>query len=392
MGNSILIVDDHDAVRASLRTWIAATFPSVACAEAASGEEALALVCGSAPDLALMDIDLPGINGIEATTRLKEIAPDTKVIIVSIHDTESYRAAAEAAGASGYVSKQHMVAQLSAILPRLLGQETAQAPAPVARAAIEVATKSAANDHRRFLVAVEQAAETVVITGVDGRIEFVNPAFEALTGYSRVEVIGKNPSILKSGEHPPELYRDLWNTLLAGRTWKGHLINRRKDGTLFEEEAVISPVRGALGTIESYVAVKRDVTHEAALEAQLRQSQKMQVVGELVGGVAHDFNNLLQAMLSHTQLLRSQSREPDGVLNIAQELEKHIRRGASLTRQLLLFSRRESARLERLDLNDVVRNTMQMLRRLVRANIALATELAPERCPSRSTSDSSSRC
>ncbi|MBZ5588469.1 MAG: response regulator [Acidobacteriia bacterium] len=642
MQRSILIIDDNDAVRASLRSWIATTFPSVSCVEASSGEEALSLVRESAPDLALMDIGLPGINGIEATQRLKEIAPDTKVIIVSIHDADSYRAAAEAAGASGYVSKQHMVTELSALLPRFLGHQVPEDPAPSdqasgpgesgsraydraspgpvrvvvvsdmpartelvasltspgtaewrtvadeealiaelavgadiilvwqesgsltperalevirrerndiltvvvgrcddeeavmryielgaidclsrrrlprinailsqaaerrrlaverrrAAAALEasearyrlIATntsdgiftldqegrvtfvtprwlqeggyeeagvlgrhmadfvapehrsvawetftrslvgektplceiellaadgarrsvelgissligeggrvtgqigvfrdvterKRAEEDRRRLAAAIEQAAETVVITDTDGRIQFVNPAFEVLTGYSRAEVLGKNPRILKSGQHPPELYRELWDTLLSGRTWKGHLINRRKDGTLFEEDAVISPVRDAVGTIVNFAAVKRDVTQEVALEAQLRQSQKMEVVGELVGGVAHDFNNLLQAMLSHTQLLRSQSTDPEGVLAVAQELEKHVNRGAWLTRQLLLFSRRETARLERLDLNDVVRNTTQMLRRLVRSNIELAIELASGSMP-----------
>ena len=172
----------------------------------------------------------------------------------------------------------------------------------------------------------------------------------------------------------------MWQAISRGGTWQGHFINRRKDGTLYEEEATISPIRNASGVIQSYVSVKRDVTREVALQAQLRQSQKMEAVGQLAGGVAHDFNNLLQGMLSQTQLLRRWHSEPEAEL-LTLELERQIKRGASLTRQLLLFSRRETAKPERLDLNDVMRDATTMLVRLARANIGVSIELSPEPLP-----------
>lgn len=231
-------------------------------------------------------------------------------------------------------------------------------------------------ERRRLVAAVEQAAETIVITDLEGRIQFVNPAFTAVTGYTRDEVLGQNPRLLKSGQQPPEKYRELWATLLSGHTWHGHLVNRRKDGSLFEEDATISPVRDAAGRLVNFVAVKRDITQEVALEAQLRQAQKIEAVGSLAGGVAHDFNNLLQAMLSAVEIMRSQPGDAERALDRLGELEENIRRGAQLTRQLLLFSRREAARTEQVDLNEVLHSAATMLRRLLRENIAFSLELA----------------
>ncbi|HUK13220.1 MAG TPA: PAS domain S-box protein [Thermoanaerobaculaceae bacterium] len=233
----------------------------------------------------------------------------------------------------------------------------------------------------RLAAAVEQAAEAIVITDPEGRIQYVNPAFVRATGYDAGEALGANPRILKSGRHDAAFYREMWATLLRGETWEGRLTNRRKDGQLYEEVAVISPVRDPDGRIMNFVAVKRDVTQEVALEAQLRQAQKMEAVGMLAGGVAHDFNNLLQAMLSHVQLLRSGSTagaRPEASLA---ELEEQVRRGAALTRQLLLFARRETARPEPLDLNRVIAGAASLLRRLVRENVAFTVELAPGPLP-----------
>ncbi len=124
--------------------------------------------------------------------------------------------------------------------------------------------------------AIEQVAESVVITDRDARITYVNPAFGRATGYGRDEVIGQNPSLLKSGVQPHSFYKAMWDALMRGMPWVGNLVNRRKDGSLFTEEAVISPIRDASGEVTSYVAVKRDLTHQLALvqrSAQLAQQR-----------------------------------------------------------------------------------------------------------------------
>jgi PAS domain S-box-containing protein len=234
---------------------------------------------------------------------------------------------------------------------------------------------------RRLATAVEQAAEAIVITDTNGTIEYVNPAFERVTGYTRAEVIGANPRILKSDQHDVAFYRGMWETLLRGEVWTGHFINRNKFGSLYEEEAVISPIRDAGGTIVNFVAVKRDVTQEAALAAQLRESQKMEAIGQLAGGVAHDFNNLLQALVGTVELLRARGHDPDARARAVLELETDIQRGAALARQLLLFTSRSVQKIERLDLNDVVRHAASLLRRLVRENILFEIELSDYALP-----------
>jgi two-component system cell cycle sensor histidine kinase/response regulator CckA len=168
-------------------------------------------------------------------------------------------------------------------------------------------------------MAVEQATETVVITDTEGTILYANPAFEKTSGYTRAEALGQNPRILKSGKQDAEFYRQMWDVLRRGEVWNGHFINRRKDGTLYEEEATISPVRDAAGKVVNYVAVKRDVTHEVQLESQFRQSQKMEPSASLAGGVAHDFNNILAVIQMQAGLLKSdglsteQSELADGI-------------------------------------------------------------------------------
>ncbi len=140
-----------------------------------------------------------------------------------------------------------------------------------------------------------------------------------------------------------------------------------------------APLRSERGEIVGGIGIVEDMTERRRLEEQLLQSQKMEAVGTLAGGVAHDFNNLLQAMLSHAQLLHGQAGEPGKVQAVAHELEQQILRGASLTRQLLLFSRRETVKPERLDLNETVREATRILQRLVPAHIALVAEPTPDR-------------
>jgi PAS domain S-box-containing protein len=130
-------------------------------------------------------------------------------------------------------------------------------------------SSSVALEHTTLAAAVEQAADSIVMTGIDGKIRYVNPAFTAMTGYTSEEVVGQNTRFLKSGSHPEAFYKELWSTLLSGKVWQGELINRRKDGALYHEEMRIAPIRDADGAITGYIAIKHDVTEQrAAQEAQ----------------------------------------------------------------------------------------------------------------------------
>jgi PAS domain S-box-containing protein len=230
----------------------------------------------------------------------------------------------------------------------------------------------------RLAMAVEQSAETIVITNADGTIIYVNPAFEKSTGYTRAEALGQNPRILKSGKHDAEFYRQMWEALERGEVWTGHFINQRKDDTIYEEEATISPVRDVAGQIINYVAVKRDVTHEMQLESQLRQSQKMEAFGQLAGGVAHDFNNILAVIQLQAGLLKGEKGLAKEQLDYARDIELAAERGANLTRQLLLFSRKQILQPRDLKLKDLVDNMTKMLQRTLGEQIQLQFKFSEE--------------
>jgi len=230
----------------------------------------------------------------------------------------------------------------------------------------------------QLATALEQTVESVMITDVHANIQYVNPSFERITGFSRAEVMGKTPRILQSGEHDHAFYQELWDTLIAGRVWKGRFVNKKKDGTLYKEDATISPITNKHGKTISYVAVKRDVTREMKLEEQLRQAQKMESIGVLAGGVAHDFNNLLTTIMGNADLALMDLKEDTSAQRNVLEIQKAAQRAASLTRQLLTFSRKQIIQPAVLNLNHVVSNLEKMLRRLIGEDIDFLTAYEPE--------------
>lgn len=229
-------------------------------------------------------------------------------------------------------------------------------------------------ERQRLAIAVEQAAESIVITDTVGTICYVNPAFERVTGYAQAEALGQNFALLKEGEDQP-FYQQIWNRLQKGEVWTGRLRARRKDGTSYEEEATLSPVRDTTGKIVNYVAVLRDVTQEVSLEAQLRQVQKLEAIGQLAGGIAHDFNNLLTGILGYANLLKLNTQRQDIVLRAAHVIEKAAERGAQLTSQLLGFARQGKHQNVPVDLHATIHEIITLLSRTVDKKIKFTQRL-----------------
>jgi PAS domain S-box-containing protein len=224
---------------------------------------------------------------------------------------------------------------------------------------------------RKLWRAVEQSADLVMITDRAGVIEYVNPAFEALTGYSPGELMGQTPRVLKSSQQAPELYQELWQSVLSGCVFRCTMVNQKKNGETFVTEKVITPLRDGAGLITHFISNDRDITDRRRLENQLQQAQKMDAIGRLAGGVAHDFNNLLMVISSYAELMLDSLAPQHPLRRNVDEIQKASRRAADLTRQLLAFGRKQMQTLQLLDLNSIIEDINKMLPRLIGEDIEL---------------------
>ena len=232
----------------------------------------------------------------------------------------------------------------------------------------------------RLALAAAQTADSIVITDLNGTIVYVNAAFEQATGYSREMAIGKNPRILRSGHQDGAFYRAMWQTIAAGQVWSGELVNRRRDGSLFREAAVIGPVRDAAGHVVNYVGVKRDITHIRELEQRLAQAAKMEAIGQLAGGIAHDFNNILTAIGGYAALVQAAVPEGTPVAADGGGIVAAAARAQTLTSQLLAFGRRQLLEPRPVDVRSVVAGVRPMLARLIGEDITLGSETGGDPC------------
>jgi PAS domain S-box-containing protein len=232
------------------------------------------------------------------------------------------------------------------------------------------------SEKNRLMAAIEQASESVIIASSKREIQYVNPAFEAVTGYGRDEAIGRNLNFLKSGIHDQQFYDSMWKTLSNKQVWRGRLTNRRKDGTLIKEDTTISPVLDSSGEIINYVALRRDVTREEILEQQLRQAMKMEALGTLAGGIAHDFNNILSAMLGYSEIAKGRLPSDHPARKDLDQVIASGDRAVDLVKQILTFSRRESTGQFRLfKLQYLIKEVINMLRPSLSPTIELKQEI-----------------
>jgi len=216
---------------------------------------------------------------------------------------------------------------------------------------------------------ISQTDTEVVITDIDGNIEYVNPGFEKITGYSAREVIGQNPRILKSGHHDTAFYKNLWDTITSGKPWNGQFINKRKDGTFYHEDAHIFPVKDKENHIINFAAIKQDITHEVSLEEQLRQAAKLEAIGQLAGGIAHDFNNVLTSIQGFAEIGMSRLKTGDSLREDFLQILKAAKQAARISSQLLGFSRKQIISPQVISVNQVLRELHSVLTQLIGEDI-----------------------
>ncbi len=240
----------------------------------------------------------------------------------------------------------------------------------------DISERVRAEEERRLLsTAIEHAAESVLITDRESRIIFVNAGFEAMSGYRREEVLGRKPSLLKSGQHDEAFYRQLHTTIRAGKVWKGHLTNRKKDGSLYEIEATIAPILDRQGEITHFVSVRRDVTKERVLERHLRQAQRLEAIGTLAGGIAHDFNNILSPIIGFTELNLELAPPGSKLRDNLEQVLLAAGRARDLVKQILSFSRQPEQEYRPVNMVRVVKEALKLLRAALPASIEIKQDI-----------------
>ena len=243
-------------------------------------------------------------------------------------------------------------------------------------------------DLRKLSRAVEQSAAAVLITDIDGVIEYVNPAACTAYGYAAPELLGANPRRFSSGLTPPQIYQSMWSTILAGGVWRGEIENRRRDGSLLHVALSISPVRDRAGRLAHFVAIQEDLSARVAaerlkdeLKTRLGRVERMEVLGAMAGGVAHDFNNILVAILGFSGLGKTVLRAaggPDRVVRYFEEIETAGERARDLVQQLLVFSRRGPLTLATVAVADVAGEVLGLVASSFPGSVTLSASLADD--------------
>jgi PAS domain S-box-containing protein len=255
---------------------------------------------------------------------------------------------------------------------------------------IVIARKRSEKELEKLATAVEQSPATVVITDLHGHIEYANPKFTELTGYTLAEVKGKNPSFLKSGHHSQSFYKQLWQTITSGRPWHGTFCNEDKNGTIYWEQASISPVRDPQGKVTHFVAVKENITQLLQYENELKQAKESaeranRAKSDFLASMSHELRTPLNAIIGFSEVLKEQYFGPlvDKQQEYVDDILESGRHLLSLINDILDLSRVEAGKTEleptRVDVSDLIDNSMVMIKeKAAKHNITLNKEVTAE--------------
>lgn len=233
-----------------------------------------------------------------------------------------------------------------------------------------------------LLVAVEQIPEMVYITNSEGIIQYLNPAFERLTGFSRQECIGKDINMFRSSKYDSQFNINLRATIGSGRMWSGHAEFKKKDNSFYILDLIIFSVRDENGAITNYVGVQQNVSKETKLHEKLVQAQKLESLGTIAGGVAHDLNNMLFPILGNAELLilRNAAFDNETKESLTQLYESALQ-AKELVQQILNFSRQKKVKREPLQIQNSIETVLKLMDSGIPRNISIEKEVEPN-CPS----------
>ncbi len=236
--------------------------------------------------------------------------------------------------------------------------------------------KTAEKERALLASALEQTAESIIITDSQGKIIYVNPAFETISGFNKTNTIGHHfDTFIKSIEET-QSNENIWENLRNGFNWSGTIVTKKKDGTNIEEEISVSPIRDGSGVITNFVASKYDMSRERQLEKQLIQAQKMEALGTLAGGIAHDFNNVLHGMSMSAHTTRKKLPEDTPVKKYLDRMLIFCDRGAALVKQILTFSRQMEEKYSIIQISSTVKEVLIMMKSALPSTITIEQNIA----------------
>jgi PAS domain S-box-containing protein len=233
--------------------------------------------------------------------------------------------------------------------------------------------KQAEANARKLSRAVEQSPAMTIITDLKGHIEYVNPRFTNVTGYRFEDVAGKTPRILKSGETPPEVYRELWATITSGREWQGELHNRKKNKTLYWAAVSISPITDKDGTLTHFLGSAEDITERRQADDEARRHRnalahfgRVSSLGEMATSLAHELNQPLTVISGCAQFcldrLRSDKGKPEDLLDSLEQASEQAERANQIVRRVRRFIQKKEPERKEIDVNDTIRAVSNLLR------------------------------
>jgi len=222
-------------------------------------------------------------------------------------------------------------------------------------------TKEKELDLLRFSNVVHYTVNPIQITDAQGRMIYVNPAFERVTGFSREELIGRDPGLISSRKYPREFWSRVWGIISAGKVWTGEIENRRKDGSPIYTHLLISPIIDADGKVVGYLGSHQDITEQKALEQQLMHSQKMESIGTLAAGIAHEVGNPLASISSIVQVLMRTIDDVPAKDKLAL-VQSQVHRITKIIRDLVDFSRPSNYQVRPTDIVKVLADSVEIVK------------------------------
>jgi len=411
----ILVVDDHAENRYILEKLLTAYQVSVISAE--NGQSALQKAYADPPDLIISDILMPVMDGYslckiwKADERLKHIPfvfytatytepqdeafalklgadlfiikpqePHIFIELLKKYIQEEH--AAHVADHQPLGSEMEFFRQYNEILFSKLEKKVIELEQVNGRLNQEIAENKRVQEKLLSLTqAVEGSPVAIILIDRNGDIEYANPKFLQISGYADQEIIGRNVRLLKSTEIHSDIYRELWEAIQSDHVWQGELCNTGKGGELFWVYLTVSPLKNAEGRISKFMAIMEDTSERRKLEAQLRQAQKLEGIGQLAGGVAHDFNNILTAIIGYAYLAYLNMPKDDPLRGHVKHILDYSEKAATITKSLLTFSRKQATVTSYFNLNDLISDFQKFLRRLLPENIEIQTQCSDRILP-----------